>query len=105
MTTEPNRDPHETWRVPEDQRLLFRQWDGDYVVYSCLAGETLKLDIVSGKVLETIDCATTSVESLRSSVAELLEVSNDPQLAEAVTEILESLERAGLIEPASRNSP
>jgi PqqD family protein of HPr-rel-A system len=105
MTTEPNRDPHETWRVPEDQRLLFRQWDGDYAVYSCLSGETLKLDVVSGKVLQTIERAPASVESLRPSVAELLDVSNDPQLAEAVREILESLERAGLIEPASRNLP
>ena len=42
------------WQVPVEAKLPLRYWDGDYVVYNPLTGNTHVLDIVAGKVLEII---------------------------------------------------
>ena len=87
------------WRIAARQDILWRNWDGDYVVFGSLSGETHILDIVSGKALERIMERPSSVPEIRSDIADFLEVENDEELASAVAKILQRLEDAALIEP------
>ena len=87
------------WRIAARQDILWRNWDGDYVVIGSLSGETHILDIVSGKALERIMERPSSVLEIRSDIADFLEVENDKELASAVAKILKQLQDAALIEP------
>lgn len=78
-----------------------RCWDGDYVVYSPLSGNTHVIDIVSGEVLAAIMMsARARASELCRHVAAFLEVPNDFAVAEHVSSILGTLDHLGLIEPA-----
>ncbi len=87
------------WRVAGNQKILWRDWEGDYVIFSSLSGQTHILDIASGKVLRRIMERPSTIEDIRSEIADFLEVKNDAKLANAVDSILKRLEEAGLIEP------
>ena len=81
--------------------MPLRDWDGDYVVYNALSGDTHVLDIVTGEVLRTIMARGACGSDLCRHVADFLEVPNDAAIEEQVTGILSALDRLGLIEPAS----
>jgi PqqD family protein of HPr-rel-A system len=74
-------------------------WDGDYVVYNPLSGNTHFLDIMSGEVLEAIIAGRTTLRQLCAHMAEFLDVANDARIEESVREILTALDELGLIEP------
>jgi PqqD family protein of HPr-rel-A system len=89
-----------TWRTTVESPFPFRVWDGDYVVYNPLSGNTHLLDIVTGEVLTTIMASPVRGSELCRHVAGFLEVPNDPGVEEQVGKILLSLDRLGLIESA-----
>ncbi len=86
------------WRIPTDQEIFWRHWEGDYVVFNSLSGETHILDITDGKVLRRIMNGPATTEDIRSEIGEFLKVRNDAELACAVDKILHNLEDAGLVE-------
>ena len=88
-----------TWRAAA--ALHVRNWDGDYVVYNPLSGNTHILDIVTGEVLKTVMQAPVRASALPEQVANFLEMSAaDGGLTQHVVEILGMLDDLGLIEPA-----
>jgi len=89
------------WQVPVEAKLPLRYWDGDYVVYNPLTGNTHVLDIVAGKVLEIIMAGPATSAELCQHIAAFLDVPNDLRTAENVDAILAVLDRLGLIEPVA----
>ena len=88
-----------TWRATA--ALDVRNWDGDYLVYNPLSGNTHILDIVSGEILKTVLQAPVRAGALPGRVANFLEMSaGDAALTQHVVEILGLLDDLGLIEPA-----
>ena len=77
-----------------------RCWEGDYVVYNPLSGNTHIFDIVTGEILKQIMAGDVPTEKLYRHIAEFLDLPNDARVAENVGEILTSLDELGLIEPA-----
>ncbi len=96
-----NSSNERVYYVPVKQKIRWRYWEGDYVVFSSISGETYTLDIASGRVLERIIDQPTMLEDIRATIASFLEVENDTELANAVNQILLHLEDAGLIESES----
>ena len=94
-------DTDEIWRPAIADRLPMRCWDGDYVVYNPLSGNTHVLDIVTGEVLKSVMAGTIRTSELRKRVADFLEVPNDDRIADHVDRILRALDRQALIEPAN----
>jgi PqqD family protein of HPr-rel-A system len=80
--------------------LPWRCWDGEYVVFNPASGHTHILDIASGEVLLGLMERPTNREDLCARLCAFLEVNNDADLEAAVSQILDSLEDLGLIEPA-----
>ena len=89
----------ETWRLGIPGQLPLHCWDGDYVVYNPLSGNTHILDIVTGEVLQTIMAGEVGISEICQHVAHFLEVPNDNSIAEHVKRILATLDRLALIEP------
>ena len=69
-----NAAPETRWRLTVAEPFPLRCWEGDYVVYNSLSGDTHLLDIVSGHVLTRILESPTRASELRSRVAAFLEV-------------------------------
>jgi PqqD family protein of HPr-rel-A system len=91
----------QTWRLGLDGPLPLRCWDGDYVVYNPLSGNTHVLDIVTGEVLKAIMAGETGTSEVCQHIANFLEVPDDAGIAEHVGRILAALDRLALIEPAN----
>jgi len=94
-----NAAPDTRWRLTVAEPCPLRCWEGDYVVYNSLSGDTHLLDIVSGHVLTRILESPARASELRSRVAAFLEVPNDAAVDVQVKEILDALDDLGLIEP------
>jgi len=94
-----NAAPDTRWRITVAEPFPLRCWEGDYVVYNSLSGDTHLLDIVSGHVLTRILESPARASELRSRVAAFLEVPNDAAVDVQVKEILDALDDLGLIEP------
>ena len=80
--------------------MPLRDWDGDYVVYNVLSGDTHVLDIVTGEVLRSIMAHRAGGTDLCRHVAHFLDVPNDSAIEQQVRGILSALDQLGLIEPA-----
>ena len=87
------------WRTSANQPLPMRCWDGDYVVYNPLSGNTHVLDIVVGEVLKTIMAGATNDARLCQHIARFLDVPNDERVSGNLLGILAALDELGLIEP------
>jgi PqqD family protein of HPr-rel-A system len=86
------------WRVVEGERLRWRCWGGDYVVFNPSSGQTHLLDVVTGRILTELTAGSRNLLEMRSDVARFLEVADDERLGSTITDILIRLEEAGLIE-------
>ena len=93
-------DNDEIWRLAVAEPLPMRCWDGDYVVYNPLSGNTHVFDIVTGEVLKSVMTGRVRASDLYARIADFLEVPNDARIAEHVDRILRALDRLALIEPA-----
>lgn len=86
------------WQLAESQEPDWRLWDGTYVVFNSLSGETHTLDIASGAVLMRIMEGPTIFQAVQSELGLLLQVENSEDLSEATAAILNGLDEIGLIE-------
>lgn len=87
------------WRLAEDQNPDWRCWNGVYVVFNSLSGETHTLDIASGTILRRIMEGPASAQELDSELGRLLRIENIDALSEAVDTILQQLDEIAFIEP------
>lgn len=87
------------WRLIAEHGPVVHQWDGEYVVYAELSGDTHILDVVGGEVLMMLQSGAVETQSIHRRVADLLELPADEMLAARVDSILDRFDRAGLIEP------
>lgn len=89
-----------TWKVSGAGKLHCRFWEGDYVVFNPLSGDTHLLDVVAGRVLMDILDNPSTAAVLVDRAAGFLGVERDEALSSYVKDILLKLDEIGLIEPA-----
>lgn len=87
-----------SWRLTVP--LEMRNWNGDYVVFCPLSGNTHMLDVVAGELIGRLAVGAVSENELRSHLAGFLEVPEDAALATEIARILGQLDELGLVEPA-----
>ena len=86
------------WKVSGAGKLRWRCWDGEYVVFNPLTGDTHLLDVVAGGVLMDILAGPATVNELIGRAAEFLDVESDQALSSHVENILQRLDELGLVE-------
>src|SRR5258705_3540420 len=72
------------WRIWSGGEIALRYWDGDYVVYNSLTGNTHVLDVIGGEVLNAIRAGRGQWSELCRSVADLLGVPHEAAGADKV---------------------
>lgn len=92
--------PNDTaWKVTGAAKLHWRCWDGDYVVFNPLSGDTHLLEAVAGRVLMDILASPATTDELILRTADFLDVETGDGLSEYVKDVLSKLDELGLIEP------
>jgi PqqD family protein of HPr-rel-A system len=104
------------WRVPHASALRWREWDGEFVVYHELSGDTHRLNAVAGRVLQLLTAEPMTVDMLTVRLAESPgALSPEPEAGspgpraespeprvespEPIADLLSRLSDLGLIEP------
>lgn len=80
-------------------KLRWRCWDGEYVVFNPLTGDTHLLDVAAGGVLMDIVAGPATTDELVGRAADFLDVDSDPALLAYIKNILQRLDELGLVEP------
>jgi PqqD family protein of HPr-rel-A system len=87
------------WRIAAALPIPRRNWEGDWVVYNPLSGDTHILDVVAGDVLSVVVESPTGARAICRHIADFLDVPDDENTRANVAEILHRLDELGLIEP------
>jgi hypothetical protein len=87
-------------RVPRDA-IVWREWDGEFVVRNERSGSTHLLGPLAGTVLQILLDAddTLSVADIAARVGELQAVAAEPDWCAAIDEVLAEFHRLDLAEP------
>ena len=94
--------PTTTWKATGEEGLHWRRWQGDYIVFNPLSGNTHLLDIVAGNLLIAILAGQMATDELTEKISTFLEVEADAKVSAHVVSILEKLDELGLIEPVAK---
>ena len=87
------------WRVTVGCDLLWRFWDGEFVVFNTGSGDTHVLDAFSGEVLKSIQQQPASAAEIAICLADSLALTLEEVPLERITEVLTEFHTLGLIEP------
>jgi PqqD family protein of HPr-rel-A system len=85
------------WRVIPGQRLAFREWGGEAVLYNDLSGSTHLLDGAAIDVLQSLRAEPCAADALAARLADTFGASADALLPD-IENLLTGLARLDLIE-------
>jgi PqqD family protein of HPr-rel-A system len=86
------------WRVVPGQSLVFREWDGEAVLYNDLSGNTHLLDGGAIEVLQALRPGPAGAATLAARLAGLFEADAD-ELSAVIEDMLAGLAGLDLVEP------
>jgi PqqD family protein of HPr-rel-A system len=88
--------------VESPGRLHWRVWDGEYVVFDSLSGDTHLLNQVAATALQLLGDTPASADELAHHVARRLGRELEPESVGQFHELLRQLDDLGLVEPTER---
>jgi PqqD family protein of HPr-rel-A system len=86
------------WKVGGEVQLLWRQWDGEYIVFNPASGDTHLLNTLAGQTLQCLERAPCTLATLTESVASELELDANEELRQQLAKLLVQFETLSLIE-------
>lgn len=89
-----------SWQVPRSNALLWRQWNGNFVVFNPASGDTHFLNALAGAILQLLESDALTLEQI---VSHLQDVSDEPlgdELVDEIHHLVAKFDTVGLIEPA-----
>jgi PqqD family protein of HPr-rel-A system len=86
------------WQVMPGQRLAFREWDGEAVLYNDLSGSTHLLDGAALDLLQALRARPADSATLAALLADHVDAGTD-DLASLIDDMLAALARLDLVEP------
>ena len=84
------------WKATE---LLWREWDGENIVFNVSSGNTHLLQPTAVDVLRLLEKETLSAEEISERLISMVGVSSDEEIVKNVETLLMNLDHLGLIEP------
>jgi PqqD family protein of HPr-rel-A system len=93
----PSPDPARIWRLATGQALHHREWQGDYVLYNDISGDTHLLDQTAMEVLLTLRDAPTA-QAVLLDLLDQLGVAPAPDDDDEAASLLNQLQALALIE-------
>jgi PqqD family protein of HPr-rel-A system len=86
------------WRICADGALSWRCWDGDYVVYNVVTGDTHALEALAAEVFDALLAEPGDLTALEHRVAAELSVESGPEFSAQIGSIVDRLQAFALIE-------
>ena len=86
------------WRTLGDETLRFRSWEGDYIVYSPFSGQTHRLDITAGHLIEFLIEGPKNSEKWYYELSQFLGIEENDIFRSSIDIVIENLDELGLIE-------
>jgi PqqD family protein of HPr-rel-A system len=86
------------WQLNALASLHWRCWDTEWVVFDAASGQTHQMDGLTALTLMSIEGSPLAQAELQSRVSDEMQLPNNPELSNALNEILERLAAVGLIE-------
>lgn len=87
------------WRAT---KLLWREWEGESVVFNVNSGNTHLLSSTAVGVLRLLEREVLSVGEISDRLISTIGISSDEEVVNNVETLLKNLDHMGLIEPVSR---
>ncbi len=85
--------------MPESRGLLWREWNGDFVVFNPASGDTHLRNTSAGGILRLLEESPATVSDLSHVIARHSDESPGAELENRVMALLTELDELGLIEP------
>jgi len=90
----------EKWWINERNRLIWRDWADESVVFDRRSGQTLLLDLVAREALKSVENVPCNCVELCAMLAARLETEVDGELEKYIDQFFERLEMLGIIDAA-----
>lgn len=84
--------------------MLWRQWDGEFVVFDVRSGDIHLLDPVAAEALRSLEESPSDVDQLSHRLGALLHLDGEPELSQYMAKLVRELDELGLIEPAAADA-
>lgn len=94
-------DEAQRWKIVSQDRLHWRVWDGEFVVYDNGSGDTHLLSPEGAEILHLLSKHPASVEQVVQHMALKLNVETDESLYAGTKNALTNLDQLGLIQPVT----
>ena len=94
-------NPSVRWYAAADAALVWREWDGEIVVFNGETGSTHLLNELAGEVLHRLAAAEggATIGALAVALADDTSSADRPEWTEAIAEVLFDFARVGLARP------
>jgi PqqD family protein of HPr-rel-A system len=86
------------WRVVPGQRLAFREWDGEVVLFNDLSGNTHLLEGAALDVLHALHDQPGDSAALAQRLAPRFDLDDDADLPAIISDLIAALARLDLVE-------
>lgn len=87
------------WCVPEGRRLLWREWDGEAVVFNRQSCQTHYLNVLAAEALHLLEEAPRTAEDLAAALSDILGENEHDRLCQQMRQLTSGFARLGLIDP------
>ena len=85
------------WRVPRENMLTWRIWDDEFLIYNTASGQTHHLNFLAGEALRSLEAEPASTSELVRRLAEQFEIAEDSPPLQMIDSLIREFDKLGLI--------
>ena len=85
------------WRVPPGNMLTWRVWDDEFLVYNTTSGQTHHLNFLAGEALRSLEAEPGSTSELVCRLADQFEIAQDSPPLQMIDRLMRQFDELGLI--------
>ena len=89
------------WEVPSANRLAWRIWDDEFLVYNTASGQTHHLNLLAGEALRSLEVEPAQTRELVRRLANQFEIAEDSPPLQMIDRLIHELDELGLIAPST----
>jgi PqqD family protein of HPr-rel-A system len=85
------------WRVPRENMLTWRVWDDEFLIFNTASGQTHHLNFLAGEALRSLEAEPGSASELVRRLAEQFEIAQDSPPLQMIYSLIREFDELGLI--------
>src|SRR5947208_1548471 len=85
------------WQVPRENMLTWRVWDDEFLIYNTASGQTHHLNFLAGEALRSLEAEPASASELVRRLAEQFEIAEDSPPLQMIDSLIREFDELGLI--------